>query len=101
MSFPWSAQPIPAGADADGTLGYGYHGDFINGWEPDFLSKAIKTCTSTSGNVHDCPLFTLQSQEEQNKCKTDVPDAIKDEDCEKKQQGLPGKGVFRCPISGR
>jgi len=37
--------------------GYGYHGDFVNGWDIDVLDNAIKTCTSDSGVVEDCGAF--------------------------------------------
>ena len=40
--------------------GYGYHGDFIMGWEEDFLQSAVDTCTNPSGRIQDCPLFTIQ-----------------------------------------
>ncbi len=77
---------------ANGQTGYGYHGDFINGWNPDFLAQAIKLCTSESGNISECPLFDLQSELEQNKCKMTLPDAIKDEDCTGRLKALPGAG---------
>ncbi|KAL9114392.1 MAG: hypothetical protein Q9227_001473 [Pyrenula ochraceoflavens] len=38
--------------------GYGFHGDFINGWDVTHLQSAIDTCTSDSGRVEDCPVFT-------------------------------------------
>lgn len=72
-------------------IGYGYHGDFITGWDPDFLQKAINTCTNPSGKVEDCPLFELQSQVEQNKCNIDpLPKECADEDTKGPRQGLPG-----------
>ncbi|KAI9781105.1 MAG: hypothetical protein M1816_002576 [Peltula sp. TS41687] len=71
--------------------GYGYHGDFMNGWDPDFLQQAIETCTNPSGKVEDCPLFELQSQPEQNKCNIDpLPTLCADEDTKGPRQGLPG-----------
>ncbi|POS88426.1 hypothetical protein EPUL_000172, partial [Erysiphe pulchra] len=46
-------------ANGDPT-GYGFHGDFIMGWDEELLSKAVNTCTNLSGVVSDCPLFTIQ-----------------------------------------
>lgn len=46
-------------ANGDPT-GYGFHGDFIMGWDEELLTKAVNTCTNLSGLVTDCPLFTIQ-----------------------------------------
>merc|ERR1712230_255891 len=49
--------------------GFGFHGDFINGWDVDVLQKATDECTSNSGNVEDCPLrSTSQSQASSTAC---------------------------------
>lgn len=34
--------------------GYGYHGDFFNGWDRSVLQEAIDTCTSDSGIIEYC-----------------------------------------------
>ncbi|KAJ9634674.1 hypothetical protein H2204_006123 [Knufia peltigerae] len=39
--------------------GYGGHGDFIMGWDPALLQRAVDTCTADSGRVEDCPEFKL------------------------------------------
>ncbi|KAF8538786.1 hypothetical protein BDD12DRAFT_840894 [Trichophaea hybrida] len=49
--------------------GYGYHGDFMNGWDQDILKKAIRDCTNMSGEVKDCPHFTLPDQSVSKACK--------------------------------
>lgn len=58
-------------------LGFGYHGDFMSGWDVDFLQEAIDTCTNPSGKIQDCPLFVdqgpLQDDDTQNSCTFDVP----------------------------
>ncbi|ORY82435.1 hypothetical protein BCR37DRAFT_347273, partial [Protomyces lactucae-debilis] len=56
--YPGRPQPFVF-AQGDAT-GYGLHGDFQNGWDPAFLQQAIDTCTSSSGQMQDCPLFDLQ-----------------------------------------
>ncbi|KAF2140371.1 uncharacterized protein K452DRAFT_230488 [Aplosporella prunicola CBS 121167] len=61
--------------------GYGYHGDFITGWDHDFLQNAVNTCTSSTGLIEDCPLFNIQTEAECEECKFEVPDSLKDEDC--------------------
>ncbi|KAJ8118227.1 hypothetical protein ONZ43_g4034 [Nemania bipapillata] len=57
--------------------GYGYHGDFIAGWDVSFLQEAIETCTNPSGEISDCELFTsngpLLTEDEQRDCKFDMP----------------------------
>ncbi|KAG6040318.1 hypothetical protein E4U41_000914 [Claviceps citrina] len=49
--------------------GFGYHGDFVTGWEPEFLQQAINTCTNPSGRIEDCPLFTVVDHDEAVSCK--------------------------------
>ncbi|GAA5966294.1 hypothetical protein JCM3765_005246 [Sporobolomyces pararoseus] len=39
--------------------GYGYHGDFFNGWDREVLQEAIDTCTDDSGVIEYCKIFDL------------------------------------------
>ncbi|KAI4213743.1 MAG: hypothetical protein LQ351_003709 [Letrouitia transgressa] len=40
------------------TTGYGFHGDFLNGWDPATLASATKNCVNTDGGaVYDCDAF--------------------------------------------
>ena len=40
------------------TTGYGFHGDFLNGWDTNVLSAGVKQCANTdSGAVEDCQPF--------------------------------------------
>ncbi|KAL8697703.1 MAG: hypothetical protein Q9201_006976 [Fulgogasparrea decipioides] len=40
------------------TTGFGFHGDFLNGWKPEVLAAAIPQCGSTNdGDVDDCAPF--------------------------------------------
>ena len=40
-------------------IGYGFHGDFLNGWDADTLEAGIKQCAiaNEDGVVHECPVF--------------------------------------------
>lgn len=70
--------------------GYGYHGDFQNGWSVDLLGNAIQQCTNPSGELKDCPLFELQSQEEGAKCEIKMPEVLAADDCAGPAPGLCG-----------
>lgn len=67
--WQWSIDPFKDGwwngtappfvfAQGDPT-GYGSHGDFMSGWDADFLQKAVDTCTNNSGLIQDCALFDI------------------------------------------
>ncbi|KKZ62485.1 hypothetical protein EMCG_03098 [[Emmonsia] crescens] len=75
-------------ANGDPT-GYGYHGDFMNGWDEKFLQKAVDECTSLSGTVQDCKQFTLQKDSAQDKCKMRTPPILEGESFERRAKGLP------------
>ncbi|KAI7783434.1 wsc domain-containing protein [Diaporthe eres] len=73
--------------------GFGYHGDFIMGWEENDsfkLQDAVDICTSTSGTVQDCPVFNLQDQTAMNQCKIDLPGELLKEDVLGPISELPG-----------
>jgi hypothetical protein len=67
--------------------GYGYHGDFVNGWDVNLLQKAIDQCTNLSGRVEDCPLFDLMPDDTASACK--IPSSV-DEQIFGKLDALPG-----------
>lgn len=71
-------------------VGYGYHGDFISGWDEETLGQAVKQCTSQSGRIEDCPVFNLQSESEASQCDMKIPDIIADEDVLGPMAALPG-----------
>jgi hypothetical protein len=74
-------------------LGYGYHADFINGWNIDTLKAAVNDCTNPSGRVEDCQHFTgdLQSEAEQGTCKIEaMPRVLSVDDCDGPSDGLCG-----------
>lgn len=71
-------------------VGASYHADFMMGWDSaEFLGEAINTCTSPSGQVQDCPLFTLQSDSDAAKCTFAMPKDLEEDDCHGPRDGLP------------
>ena len=71
-------------------LGYGYHGDFMMGWDESFLQDAVNTCTNPSGLISDCPLFTLQTSAAYSNCNITVPSALESENVVGGMATLPG-----------
>ncbi|KAL2157597.1 hypothetical protein VTH06DRAFT_5976 [Thermothelomyces fergusii] len=69
--------------------GFGYHSDFISGWDEDFLQAAVDQCTSNSGKISDCPLFTILSEQKQRECRMPIPPMIASE----KLSGLIGDSL--------
>lgn len=55
-------------ANGDAT-GFGYHGDFMNGWDIDVLQQAIDTCTDDSGLVERCLAVTQFTPDECAACR--------------------------------
>ncbi|KAF2426326.1 WSC-domain-containing protein [Tothia fuscella] len=42
------------------TTGYGFHGDFLNGWDTTVLGPALQQCATSdngSGQIQDCPVL--------------------------------------------
>ncbi|KAF2801709.1 uncharacterized protein BDZ99DRAFT_215947 [Mytilinidion resinicola] len=70
--------------------GYGYHGDFIAGWDVPTLQKAVDTCTNLDGTLESCPVFTLQTQPEMAAVKLSMPADLKNENCAGPESTLPG-----------
>ncbi|KAK3077228.1 hypothetical protein LTS18_010865 [Coniosporium uncinatum] len=76
-------------ANGDPT-GYGYHGDFLMGWDESLLQKAVETCTSDSGEIEACPVFELQSEEQGAQCLMEMPTTLDKDDCEGPREGICG-----------
>ncbi|KAH7021729.1 hypothetical protein B0J12DRAFT_773717 [Macrophomina phaseolina] len=72
------------------TTGYGYHGDFMNGWQTDILQRAIVECTDMTGMIEKCSVFSLQPNEENPGCVFTPPDELAKEDCAGPRDGLCG-----------
>lgn len=56
--------------------GYGFHGDFVNGWHHKTLQKAIDECLNNSGRIEDCHVFNddLFTNDQQQACR--IPPSI-------------------------
>lgn len=52
--------------------GYGYHGDFVNGWNIPILQRAINECGADSGNIEECKVFKFFDDDEAQACKIPV-----------------------------
>lgn len=70
--------------------GYGYHGDFMSGWDEKFLQSVLETCTHKSGNILDCPLFDIVTEEKARECELRIPSELEDEQVEGPLSILPG-----------
>ncbi|OLN86944.1 hypothetical protein CCHL11_04549 [Colletotrichum chlorophyti] len=70
--------------------GYGYHADFIAGWDEEFLQSAINTCTNPSGRIEDCPVFDLQSESDARQCEMKVPSIVAMDNVTGPDSILPG-----------
>ncbi|WPH02358.1 WSC-domain-containing protein [Acrodontium crateriforme] len=70
--------------------GYGFHGDFINGWNTTALQNATSNCNNLSGKLEDCNVFMevgLYSAEDCQACM--LPPSI-DEQVTGVLEKLPG-----------
>jgi len=69
--------------------GYGFHGDFVNGWNHETLQNAVDTCTADSGTLEDCHVFDndLYTTAEQQACR--IPPSV-DEKLTGTLNALPG-----------
>jgi hypothetical protein len=48
--------------------GFGFHGDFVNGWDVPTLQKAVDECNNDSGLLSDCPVFDLFTTKQSQAC---------------------------------
>jgi hypothetical protein len=79
------------------TTGYGFHGDFIMGWDNNLLQNAVDTCTNPSGMVEDCPLFTILDPNTYSQCKFPIPSSLAKENVLSPGTKLPGSDGYVDP----
>jgi hypothetical protein len=60
-------------ANGDAT-GYGFHGDFLNGWDVKVLQNAVDNCNDESGLVERCSAVTQFTQNECAACR--LPEGV-------------------------
>ncbi|TGJ78601.1 hypothetical protein E0Z10_g10161 [Xylaria hypoxylon] len=65
----WYGDKQPFVFSTGDSTGYGYHADFINGWDIPTLQKAIKECNAASGNIEECGAFELRDDDDMKACK--------------------------------
>ncbi|TVY25082.1 WSC domain-containing protein [Lachnellula hyalina] len=53
----WYGDSQPFLLSSGDQTGYGYHGDFVNGWNVSTLQAAVDNCTNLSGVIEECPYF--------------------------------------------
>ena len=63
------------------TTGYGYHGDFINGWEDGVIQQFLDQCVDPSGSGHqeDCAPLDIKLDSELTSCTMETPEVLQSE----------------------
>jgi hypothetical protein len=60
------------------------------GWNEELLQNAVNTCTNLSGEIYDCPLFTIQDDSVSSACQFPIPADLESENAESPGTTLPG-----------
>lgn len=61
----------------------------MTGWESaEFLQSAVDTCTNASGEIEDCAVFDIQTDDVAATCTFDSPDSISEDDPAGPRDGL-------------
>ncbi|KAF4120756.1 protein of unknown function (DUF1996) [Geosmithia morbida] len=76
-------------ANGDPT-GFGYHGDFLMGWDRDLLQEAVDTCTNESGLIEDCGVFDVVDESTAKECSIQEPATLSFENVLNGLSELPG-----------
>lgn len=64
----WNGTSHPFVFSNGDATGYGFHGDFLNGWDVNVLQKAVDTCTDPTGQVEKCGAVTQFSVDQARQC---------------------------------
>ncbi|PHH72113.1 hypothetical protein CDD82_6172 [Ophiocordyceps australis] len=75
------------------TTGYGYHSDFMMGWDPAVLQEAVDKCRNPSGRIEDCSVFDVVDEGTATSCSLSrpLPQALARENVKGPMAKLPGK----------
>lgn len=65
----WTGNQHPFVLSTGDRTGYSFHGDFVNGWVPTVLEKAVNTCGDGIEHVEDCHALTYNPPAERDVCK--------------------------------
>ncbi|KAI0207010.1 WSC domain-containing protein [Astrocystis sublimbata] len=65
----WYGDKQPFVFSTGDSEGYGYHSDFLNGWDIPTLQKAINECNAASGVIEECAVFKLREDDDMKSCK--------------------------------
>ncbi|KAI8943290.1 hypothetical protein NX059_001310 [Plenodomus lindquistii] len=68
----WDGDQHPFVFSNGDPTGYGFHGDFVNGWDEAVLQDAIDTCDDSSGAVEKCAAVSMYTPTQCNACKIPV-----------------------------
>ncbi|CAG8979221.1 hypothetical protein HYALB_00011278 [Hymenoscyphus albidus] len=86
-NFQWSGDHHPFVLAQGDPTGYGFHGDFVNGWKEGVLQKAIDDCNIESDVIEECKHFSFITNQVAQSCR--VPASI-DEQTSGTLDKLPG-----------
>jgi Domain of unknown function (DUF1996) len=60
--------------------GYGYHGDFINGWDAGVQEQFIESCSGEGSGLQEaCPVLDIKNDDEIVSCKMETPESLQNE----------------------
>ena len=59
--------------------GFGFHGDFMNGWDDGVLQQVIDQCQGGLGMQEQCTPLTIKPDSEITGCKMETPEVIQNE----------------------
>ncbi|KAG8990883.1 hypothetical protein FRB90_001582 [Tulasnella sp. 427] len=76
----WKGKPWPFVWSNSDPTGYGWHGEFFNGWDVPTLQNAIDHCNQTpnqlSGLVTACPYFTINPASTTQACRAKTTEVV-------------------------
>ncbi|KAF2182095.1 hypothetical protein K469DRAFT_740577 [Zopfia rhizophila CBS 207.26] len=65
----WNGNQHPFVLSNGDTTGYGFHGDFVHGWDVNVPQNAVNTCLDDSGSVAKCSTVTMYTGDKCKVCK--------------------------------